>query len=302
MTPPVRSLIRLVGFTAIIIASACTYTSAEKAELTATQKSSIKIETSCGQKFAALSKNPTNNPRKSKITQDDQYNKPEQPSAGKAISLQQDSSHHEVSDNIPLVAYEQGQLTITAENVPLSEILSALHTAMGTEVDLPATATNERIWAHLGPGPASKILTDLLSNTDLNYVIQASAKDLNGIQSVMLTVRSDGGPGKPEVSIQSAGRVNDRQRANSAATEVSEEKPPASQESTVAADATPPLPDAPTVEPHTAPGTANSAAVSSIPNPSPPAVLSEQHIVEQLTNMYQQRKQIQQNQTAATPN
>ncbi|HTC64661.1 MAG TPA: hypothetical protein VK709_17605 [Candidatus Saccharimonadales bacterium] len=201
-----------------------------------------------------------------------------------------------------MVIYERGELTITAENVSLSNILSALHTVMGTEIDLPAVATDEKIWVHLGPGPARKIVTDLLSNTDLNYVIQGSPKDLNGIQSVMLSVRTDAGPSKPEVSSQSASRTKDRQRENSAATDTTDEGVHASEEPSVAAEVPPPLPEPPTVDPHPALSSVNSSEASSIPNPSPPAVLSEEHIVQQLTNMYQQRKQLQQNQTPATPN
>src|SRR5216684_8691765 len=39
-----------------------------------------------------------------------------------------DSGH---SGSAPMVAYAHGQLTINAENVPLSDILSALHNIMG---------------------------------------------------------------------------------------------------------------------------------------------------------------------------
>src|SRR5260370_458183 len=93
----------------------------------------------------------------------------------------------------PVVSYEAGQLTIGAENSTLSDILAALRACMGADIDLPASASNERMWARLGPGPARKILATLLSQTNLDYVIQASDSDVDpdGIQSVMLTPRTD---------------------------------------------------------------------------------------------------------------
>ena len=233
-------------------------------------------------------------------TSDDQTGKQEQPATESELSTNQDSAQKSVAEVKPVVTYDHGQLTITAENVTLSEILSTLHLVMGTEVDLPVGATRERIWAHLGPGPARKVLADLLSNTDLNYVIQASAKDLNAIQSVMLTLRMDGGPSKPEVNSQSASRSEDRRRGNTTASEIPAEDsaPKASQ---AAAEAPAPVPDAPIVEPHTALGSTNSQAATAIANPPVPSVLSEEQIVQQLTNMYQQRKQLQVP-TPANPN
>src|SRR5207302_9837391 len=92
----------------------------------------------------------------------------------------------------PKVTYLDGQLTIIAENSLLSDILSALHAAMGAEIDLPPSASSERIWVRLGPGPARKVVSELLSGTDLNFVIQGSTTDVDGIQSVLLTPHSEG--------------------------------------------------------------------------------------------------------------
>jgi hypothetical protein len=145
-------------------------------------------------------------------------------------SVKPDVSDQLPKDDRPIVVYENGQLTITAENVPLSEIMSALHSLMGAEVDLPVGASDERVWAHLGPGPARKILSDLLANTDLDYIIQGSAHDSNGIHSVTLTIRTDVAPGKPGISSESAGRVDDRRPSGQSSVAKEEnlrEEPPA---------------------------------------------------------------------------
>ena len=285
MTFAVKNLLPLAGLAAMFVSCASTYARVEA--LPVVQLATLRLESSSKLILETL---------------DDQNGKQEQPPADSDVLLQQDPTKKNVGDGKPIVAYDHGQLTITAENVTLSEILSTLHLVMGTQVDLPVGATRERIWAHLGPGPARKVLADLLSNTDLNYVIQASAQDLNAVQSVMLTVRTDGGPTKPESNSQSASRSDDRQRGNAAASEVPAEEPSAPKGPQVAAEAAAPLPDAPTIDPRPALASANSQASTSVANPPVPTVLSEEQIVQQLTNMYQQRKQLQQGQIPSSPN
>jgi len=214
-----------------------------------------------------------------------------------------DSGH---TASAPMVAYEHGQLTINAENVRLSDILTALHNVMGSEIDLPAGASDERIWAHLGPGPARKILSDLLSNTDLNYVIQGSSRDVDGIQSVMLTPRTENTPSKAGVSSELAERMDGRRqpRATMAATEPPDQEIPTPSEPAVAAEVTPQSPPAAPAEPQpvAATGQGQSLVPEAIAHPGPPATLSQEQIAQQLSNMYQQRKQLQTNQTGSTPN
>src|SRR5205807_4157531 len=88
------------------------------------------------------------------------------------------------------VSYEDGQLTIIAENSKLGDILAAVSERMGADIELPASASDERIWVRLGPGPARRVLAALLGGTDLDYVIQASETDPEGIQSLLLSLRT----------------------------------------------------------------------------------------------------------------
>jgi hypothetical protein len=208
------------------------------------------------------------------------------------------------SGSVPIVAYDHGQLTIVAENARLSDILSALHSVMGAEIDLPAGASDERIWARLGPGPARKVLSDLLSNTDLNYVIQGSSSDVHGIQSVMLTSRTDAGPGKPGISAGGSEAMESLRLPgiSSGASETSEQEVPVSQDPAVAVDATATPPSTMASEPLPPVAGAQSSAANSIPNPSRPASMTADQIAQQLTNMYEQRKQIQQSQIGSAPN
>ena len=129
---------------------------------------------------------------------------------------------------------------------------------------------------------------------------------MDGIQSVTLTARIEGGPGKVGVSSESAERMDNRRqpRVNMAATETHDEEIPASPEPAVAAEATPPPPAAAPVEPQpvAATGQGQSLVPEAIAHPGPPATLNQEQIVQQLSNMYQQRKQLQPNQTGSTPN
>jgi len=239
----------------------------------------------------------------------------------------------------PLVTYEHGQLSIVAENASLSEVMAALHIAMGTEVDIPAGSASERVWAHLGPGSAHKILIDLFANTDLDYIVQGSPTDAGGIRSVTLSLRApDGGTGKtgPMSSpVESAAR----KRFGSAPVPEPEPEPeatpapaPAPQEASAAAATAPaaPAPPAadsassdtpsvpaapptdgtpkvaeqasmtPTGTPNVFPETPQPSSGAFNPHPTPPPSMSTDQMVQQLTNMYQQRRQMQQG--GSTPN
>jgi len=145
----------------------------------------------------------------------------------------------------PVVTYQRGQLTIVAENASLSQIMAALHTAMGTEVEIPAGSSTERVWAHLGPGSAHKILVDLFANTDLDYIIQGSSTDSGAIQSIALSLRTpDGGPGKPGPgdSAESAAARRMQRFTSAPAPEPSEPEvaPPPAQEASASAATTAP--------------------------------------------------------------
>ena len=89
----------------------------------------------------------------------------------------------------PEVTYAGGKLTIISKNSTLADILAAVRTLTGAEIDLLASTADERVAAQIGPGPARDVLSSLLSSTDFDYVIQSSAADRQGILSVFLTPR-----------------------------------------------------------------------------------------------------------------
>ena len=73
--------------------------------------------------------------------------------------------------NAPRVSFEDGLLSIAAENSTLADILTAVKASTGATMDIPSSAGADRVWVTLGPGPARAVLADLLSGTSLDYVL-----------------------------------------------------------------------------------------------------------------------------------
>jgi hypothetical protein len=209
-----------------------------------------------------------------------------------AASTPPPAAAEKAATHSPKVTYQDGQLTIIAENSLLSDILSALRTAMGAEIDLPAGASSEHVWVSLGPGPARKVLSEMLSGTDLNFVIQGSTSDANGIQSVLLTPHSEGGPGNPGTSSQPQERMANLGPSGPA------------EPATASSDPLPPAENSPRLSPQSMIAASLTSAVpDSVAHPSPPESMNSENVRQELVGLYQQRRQLQQAQqnTPANP-
>jgi hypothetical protein len=178
---------------------------------------------------------------------------------------------------------------------------------MGTDINLPANLSGERIWVRLGPGPARRVLAELLSGTELNYVIQASDIDVDGIQSVLLTQRSKttgvstGSPGTSNGQLPRSANLN-LPRVNSNTAEIAEHENPVPAEPATSTDAAP-----------TDPSSASTGSQPTSTNPQPstgpaesdasqPVARTSEQMIQQLQSMYQQRKQQIQQSKQPAPN
>ena len=199
----------------------------------------------------------------------------------------------------PQVTYEDGQLTVIAENSSLSEVMRALRNALGADIDLPAGVVDQHIWVHLGPGPARRILRDLLDDTEFNYVMQASDSDPDGIRSVLLTPRSKStgaeATGSPE---RSAMRKMPGHIGSEAASPTESENP--SPEPVASVDPAPAAsPAAAAAAAAAAPANVSSASLQYTPGNSASAALSPppptdpNQMIQTLQSMYEQRRQMQ---------
>jgi len=92
----------------------------------------------------------------------------------------------------PELAWDGKQLSITADNSTLYEILVAVRSRLGANIDVPTNASSERVAVRLGPGPAREVLSALLEGSNYNYIIMARESNQNEIESVTLSSRAVG--------------------------------------------------------------------------------------------------------------
>jgi len=94
----------------------------------------------------------------------------------------------------PQVTYQNGMLTIVAQNSSLGDILHEVHRRTGATIEVPPTA-NERVVTRIGPGPAREVLVTLLNGAGYNYVMVGTASDSSALASVILTSKPAGSTG-----------------------------------------------------------------------------------------------------------
>lgn len=213
----------------------------------------------------------------------------------------------------PKISYAGGQLKIDALDATLADVLTKVALATGVIIDLPAGASSARMpVVQLGPGSAREVLASLLSDSDFDYLIQASDADPEKIQSVMVMVREKkaSGPNGTDAAVRPT--RSPYARAMAARSEA--------EEAPAADNPVPPQPDNPAPEANSppAPTQPDQAAPAPLTQPvqplqldpnatrpgalTPPSDLSPQSISNQLQQMYQQRAQmIQQNGQASQP-
>ena len=90
----------------------------------------------------------------------------------------------------PVVTYENGSLTIEAQNSTLSDVLQAVEKHTGAKFDIGSGDTSERVVGKIGPGTARDVLATLLNGSHFNYVMLSPLGNPSGLSRVLLTPRS----------------------------------------------------------------------------------------------------------------
>jgi hypothetical protein len=197
----------------------------------------------------------------------------------------------------PKITYVGGQLRIDALGSTLATVLTQVAALTGVKIEIPAGADNERMpVVELGPGPARQILASLLSDSNFDYLIQASDADPEKIQSVLLMPREKKGT---EAAARAA------RGPNVAAVAPPEAPPPdapvAPQPETAGQEASPAPAAMQAADPSATPPNQSGQFPLLQPdstNPAkpgaltPPSSLSSDSINQQLQQMYQQRAQM----------
>jgi hypothetical protein len=91
----------------------------------------------------------------------------------------------------PKVTYVNGQLTISALDASLGDVLRAVSVKTGAVIEFPVDRANEHFFANAGPGPVREVLATLLNGSRFNYVMLASPTDPNILQRMILTSSDD---------------------------------------------------------------------------------------------------------------
>ncbi|HEX6802811.1 MAG TPA: hypothetical protein VF133_03955 [Terriglobales bacterium] len=99
----------------------------------------------------------------------------------------------------PDVNYQRGQLTITARNSTMSDVLNAVKQKTGAAVDMP-TVTSERVVGVFGPGAPRDVMAQLLNGSHYDYVLLGSPTDPGALKKIVLTARASGPEPAPALS------------------------------------------------------------------------------------------------------
>ena len=91
----------------------------------------------------------------------------------------------------PKLTYQNGLLTIVAQNSTLGDILRDVHSKTGAAIDLPGTA-GERVVGQFGPGSPRDVLASLLNGSHFNYVMVGTPADPDSVTQVILTAKTGG--------------------------------------------------------------------------------------------------------------
>jgi hypothetical protein len=94
----------------------------------------------------------------------------------------------------PRITYQGGQLSIDARNSTLAQVLRAVQSQTGASMEIPASASNERVVTQLGPGQPKDVLNSLLNGSKFDYIILGVTGNPGAVQKVILTSRQNSGP------------------------------------------------------------------------------------------------------------
>jgi hypothetical protein len=192
----------------------------------------------------------------------------------------------------PQVTYNNGQLTIVAQNATLSQVLRSVQSQTGASIEMPSGATSERVVGQLGPGLPRDVLNALLNGSKFNYIILGVTGNPGAVQKVILTTQ------KPASAVNTAQNNAAPPPEEPQDEEVVEPEPqPQPQPST------PPIHRRPNM-PGRLPDAFNQQQMQQQVQPQPPpdnsgdnsqptAIKSPEQLLQELQQMQQQQQQMQ---------
>ena len=83
------------------------------------------------------------------------------------------------------VDFRNGQLSVVADDAKLGKVLQQIGDKTGASVEVAPEIAGERVMARLGPGPATEIVSTLLSSPRLDFILMGS-EDQNSIKRLIV--------------------------------------------------------------------------------------------------------------------
>ena len=195
------------------------------------------------------------------------------------------------------VRYENGLVTVKANNSSLNQILRAIMRETGLQID--GGVTEERVYGVYGPAPLQTLLSNLLDGSDAN-IIYMPAMD-GQPQQLTLTPRNGGTPPPPPSASASDDLLPDPVQVMPSPAPMPQ-NPPQTNVPAPAAAQPAPVPANPVVTPVPAPAAAIPAAVAGPPPAKPNTGHTAEDLVQQILQMRAaQKKVVPQALPSATP-
>ncbi len=107
----------------------------------------------------------------------------------------------------PRVTYQNGLLTVVANNSTLGDILNAVGSKTGASIEFPSVLAQERVMAIVGPAPAPQVLASLLNGSRYDYILLGTDGRPDLLQKAIITSKegtapASGGPGPATAATQ----------------------------------------------------------------------------------------------------
>jgi AMIN domain len=99
-----------------------------------------------------------------------------------------------------VVEYKNGRLSILAEKVSLSQVLSEVQRKIGADIPIPAMAAQEQVIVNTGLLPVREALASLLNGSRFYFIIVGADNDPAKVKSVILTFRGASGISQPAIA------------------------------------------------------------------------------------------------------
>ena len=188
----------------------------------------------------------------------------------------------------PQVTYQNGRLSIVAQNSSLRDILAAVRVQTGASLEMPSGAAGERAVVRLGPGAPRDVLAALLQGSSFDYILLGSLDNPNAVQRIILSTRGGAAPaGAPGMGTGVTGGSSPGNPPAGSARPLVRPMPPEQVEEPEAEEAPEPAPP-----PNPLPQEQAQPPGPSTPQlPGQPQVKTPQQLLQELQRMQQQQQQ-----------